>query len=61
MAAILGKWDTEELYANYIAPVLESNVALIPGVTTNPNVQQINATAAVYYTNRFSGNKRWCR
>lgn len=49
MATILAKWDTEELYANYIAPVLESNVALIPGLTTNANVQEINASAAVYY------------
>lgn len=49
MATILSKWDTEELYANYIAPVLESNVALIPGLTTNANVQEINASAAVYY------------
>ena len=44
----LSKWDTEELYTNYIAPVLESNVALIPGLTTNANVQEINASA-VYY------------
>ena len=49
MATILATWNTEELYANYIAPVLESNVSLIPGLTTNANVQQINASAAVYY------------
>ena len=49
MAILNSVWNTEELYANYVAPVLEDNVALIPGLTINPNIVQINASAAVYY------------
>lgn len=49
MALLLGKWDTDEIYANYIAPALESNVALIPGITIASGISEINGSAAVYY------------
>lgn len=49
MAILNTVWNTEELYANYVAPVLQDNVVLIPGLTINPNITQINASAAVYY------------
>ena len=49
MALLLGKWDTDEIYANYIAPALESNVALIPGITMASGISEINGSAAVYY------------
>lgn len=49
MALLLGKWDTDEIYANYIAPALESNVALIPGITVASGISEINGSAAVYY------------